>query len=119
MDQTNRRIGVPITLEAHGQTIVYKVNFADISFTSGTNVMEVELHSPIMNIEETRQLGLQLSAMFGFETNDFLAWCDQVGNHWADEPLYGKGNGHYSFQTRQTFSRQRPWYIEFVITPNR
>jgi hypothetical protein len=118
MEQTDRRTGVPVTLQANGQTIVYKANFADISFKNETNVMEVELHSPIMNIEETRQLGLQLCVMFGFETNDFLAWCDAVGNNWADQPLYGKGNGKYSFQTKQTFNRKRPWYINFMITPN-
>ena len=110
---------VPITMKENGQTIVYKVDFADISFTHGTNVMEAELHSPNMNIEETRQLGLGLCAMFGLQTNDFLAWCDKVGNHWMDEPLYANGNGHYSFQTRQTFDNQRPWYINFMIIPNR
>jgi hypothetical protein len=118
MDQTNRRTGVPVTMINNGQMLVYKVNLANISFTKGTNVMEVELHSPIMDINETRQLGSELCAILGADPRGFLLWCDQVGNNWKDEPSYTVGDQHLNFQTKPSFGEQTPWYINFIYTPN-
>jgi len=82
--------------------------------------MEVQMHSPIMNIDETRELGLQLCNMLGQDPSGFLAWCDKAGNHWLDAPLYGVGESsrRYSFQILRTYTDDKPWYINFMIIPN-
>jgi hypothetical protein len=80
--------------------------------------MEVEMHSPIMNIEETRELALQLCNMLQVDPKNFLAWCDNVGNNWLDQPLFADGNHYYSFHLLQSFNKEKPWFINFMIIPN-
>jgi hypothetical protein len=118
MWQTNLLTGTPVLLEQNGKTISYKAQFIDISVKNGTDVMEVEMHSPIMNIDETRELGLQLCQMLQVDPKNFLAWCDKVGNNWLDQPLFGDGNRNYSFHLLQSFNKEKPWFINFMIIPN-
>lgn len=116
MEQTNFYIGIPITLERNGQEVSYKVRFANISIKNGAkSIMAADLYSPNMNIDETRSLGLKLCSLFGFDSTKFLAWCDKVGNHWMDAPLYGIGSGNYSLNVRHTFNNEKPWYIDLDI----
>jgi hypothetical protein len=76
-----------------------------------------------MDIDETRELGLQICNMFGRDPSDFIAWCNKVGNHWLDAPLYSSRNIYmpnsnetFGFQTLRTYTDEKPWYINFVIT---
>ena len=116
MEQTNRTAGVPVMLAKNGQSVLYKANFVDISVTAGTKIMEVEMHSPIMDIDETRALGLQLCNMLGVDPKDFLAWCDKVGNHWLDAPLYSSRSKSYiGFDVLRAYDNKKPWYINFII----
>ena len=118
MEQANRTNGVPIMLEHNGQTVSYKASFIDISSKKGSgDILEVQMHSPFMNIDETRELGLQICNMLQIDPKGFLAWCDQVGNRWMDQPLFGDGDGHhhYSFHLLHTFDNEKPWYINFII----
>jgi len=119
MEQTNLTTSIPITLQQNGKTVSYKAQFIDISIKNGNgDILEAQLHSPIMSIDETRELGLQLCNMLGQDPSGFLAWCDKVGNHWLDAPLYGTGNRFYSFQTIGGYSNEKPWVINFMIIPN-
>lgn len=115
MSQTNRSYGVPVLFAKDSRSITYKANFVNISVTGGTNIMEVEMHSPIMNIDETRALGLELCNLFGIDSTKFQAWCEKVGNHWVDAPLIGVGDHSHNFNIRNTFNDEKPWYIDFVI----
>ena len=117
MEQTNRLVGIPVYFEENDKTVSYKIRFIDVDvYNDGSEkVMEVNMHSPIMNIDETQELGLQLCNMLGVDPKDFLAWCNKVGNHWLDAPLYAAGKGAYGFQILNTFDNQRPWYINFII----
>jgi hypothetical protein len=120
-EQTNRMTGIPVLLQANGQAISYKVHFIDVDVYKGSEekIMEVQMHSPVMNIDETRELGLQLCTLLQIDPKGFLAWCDQVGNRWMDQPLFGDGDGHhYSFHLLQTFDNEKPWSINFMIIPN-
>lgn len=68
-----------------------------------------------MNIDETREFGLQLCNMLEVDPKDFLAWCGQVGNHWLDAPLFNTGNKSYGFGIRRTYNDEKSWFINFVI----
>jgi hypothetical protein len=119
MEMTNRTSGIPVPLIVNGQTNFYKARFINVDVYQGSDgkIMEVEMHSPIMNIDETRELGLQLCNMLQIDPKGFLAWCDKVGNNAVDAPLFGDGDGrhHYSFHLLQTFDNEKPWYINFII----
>ena len=116
MEQTNRISGVPMLLETSGQTVSYKVRFIDITIINETGkILCIETHSPIMNIDETRELGSQLFSLFGWDSKGFLKWCDKVGNHWLDAPLFTGGDLAHTFNVRNTFNNEKPWYIEFDI----
>jgi hypothetical protein len=119
MEQTNQALYVPMLLQENGKTISYKVRFIDISIKNDNgDILEVEARSPMMDINETRELGLQLCDMLGIDPKNFLAWCDTVGNHWLDAPLFGDGNRQYSFHLFRTYNDEKPWDISFMIIPN-
>jgi hypothetical protein len=119
VEQPGRKTGLPITLSLGDKTVQYSAVLVSVTAKNETgNVMEVEMQTPNMNIDETRELGLQLCNMLGVDPKDFLAWCDKVGNHWLDAPLYGTGNKFYSFQTLMTYNNDSPWSINFMIIPN-
>jgi hypothetical protein len=121
METTNRNIGVPVSLEENGQSISYKARFIDISIKNENgDILEAQLQSPIMNIDQTRELGLQICDMLNIDPKGFLAWCDQVGNRWLDQPLFGDGDGHhhYSFHLLHSYNDEKPWVINFMIIPN-
>jgi hypothetical protein len=118
MEQTNRLTGIPVSLDENGKTISYRVRFVNIGVynNEGGKIMEVEMHSPMMNIDETRSLGLQLCQMLELDSSGFSEWCDKVGNHWPDSPLFSTAsNAHLSFRILNTFNNDTPWYINFVI----
>jgi len=78
--------------------------------------LEAELQTPNMNIDETRELGVQLCKLIGQDPTEFLAWCDKVGNHWLDAPLYGtKSNAPLSFKILMTYNNDKPWCIDLAI----
>jgi hypothetical protein len=119
MEQTNLTASIPIKFQQNGETVYYKAQFIDISIKNGKgDILEAQLHSPIMNINETRELGLQLCNMLKIDSKDFLTWCDKVGNNWLGAPLFGVGNKFYSFQIIGGYSNEKPWVINFMIIPN-
>ena len=119
MEQTNQASYIPITLQENGQTVSYKVRFIDISIKNESgDVLEAEVRSPMMNVDETRELGLQLCSMLQVDPKNFMVWCDKVGNNWLDQPLFGDGNRHYSFHIFHTYNNEKPWSISFMITPS-
>lgn len=116
MEQSSRETGVPILLEHDGKKVLYHTRFVDVSAgLPDENVQRVEMKSPIMNINETRELGLQLCELLGVDSKDFLAWCDKVGNHWLDAPSFNTGNYQCGFGIHMTYDDDKPWYINFVI----
>ncbi len=106
-------------LKHNGQTIIFEMKAVDVTFFSdGTNMMKADLYSPSMNIEQTRELGSQLSMLFGQDPKKFLNWCNTVSNTWLDAPLFENGDGtdqsHY-FSVHTTYNNERPWYIRFTV----
>lgn len=117
MEQTNREMGIPILLEQNEKKVPYKVRFIDVrAGLPDGKIQRVEIHSPIMNIDETRELGLKLAGLLGIESTEFTDWCAKVGNHWLDAPLYSSKSGnHLGFETLMTYNDEKPWYVNFVI----
>ena len=74
-------------------------------------MLEAELYTPKMDIVETRELGLKICKMFGFDTNEFLAWCKSVGNNWLDSPLFSIGDYNHFFRIRHSYNDQQPWIM--------
>jgi hypothetical protein len=124
MEKTNRLDGVPVILQQNSNTVAFSARFIDINAKNETgDIIGVEIHSPIMDIDETRELGLQLCNMLGHDPSDFLAWCDKVGNHWLDAPLYDgfsvpipNSDKFCGFGVKTTYTDGKPWYILFFIT---
>jgi hypothetical protein len=119
VEQPGRKAGLPINLSLGDKTVQYSAVLISVTAKNEIgDIMEVEMQSPNMNIHDTRELGLQLCNMLGVDPKDFLAWCDKVGNHWLDAPLYAGGNRNYSFQILNGYNDEKPWLINFMITPN-
>ncbi len=115
MEQTNRRTGVSLMLIKGTQIVQYEATLVDISAKKpGGDLMEVQIQTPNMNIEETKELGLKLCNMMEVDPKDFQAWCDKVGNHWLDAPLYAT-NHYYGFGINRTYDNEKPWFINFII----
>jgi hypothetical protein len=113
-----RDIGRPFNFSYNGRTIAYNATFINLQTKNGSDsdLLASELYSPNMNIDQTRELGLQLCDMLQIDPKGFLAWCDKVGNHWMDMPLYGTAsNARLSFKILNTFNNEKPWSIEFVV----
>jgi hypothetical protein len=113
----DRNASMPFNLILNGQTIEYKATVIYITTKDGTdNLMEAQLQTPNMNIDEAKQLGLQLCKMLGQDPSRFSAWCGKVGNHWMDAPLFSTpSNRQLSFKILQTFNNEKPWCIDFII----
>lgn len=119
IEQPGRKVGLPIILNLGDKTVQYSAVLISVTAKNETgDIMEVEMQTPNMNIDETRELGLQLCNMLDYDPKGFLAWCDKVGNHWLDAPLYAGGNRNYSFQILRGYNDEKPWLINFMITPN-
>jgi hypothetical protein len=119
VEQHGRTNGIPIVLCIGNKTVQYSAVLISILAKNETgDIMEVQMQTSNMNIDQTRELGLQLCDMLGIGPKNFLAWCDTVGNHWLDAPLFGDGNRHYSFHLLHTYNDEKPWSINFMITPN-
>jgi|SRR5665213_508415 len=112
------------------------VNGKSIGFTTDTmwaltdksddHVHELVLHSPWLDIDGVRQVGLELEKAWGLDPTDFLAWCNKVGNNWIDAPLYSAGNGfppvpepYIGFSVRRTTDNEKPWVIVLTIQEDR
>jgi hypothetical protein len=116
MEQTNQEEYILVPIEKNGQNIDYKLRFIDISVKNQNgDILEAQLRSPMMSIDETRELGLQLCNILGNDPTGFSTWCDKVGNHWMDTPLYSTGNHYYGFETFHTYNDEKPWSISFQI----
>ena len=86
------------------------------------HVRQLDLHSPEMDIDQIRQVGLQLEEAWGLDPTDFLTWCNKVGNKWLDAPLYSSRNGTppssnklIGFGVHRNLSDDKPWYIILSI----
>jgi hypothetical protein len=124
VEQPGRTNGLPIALRVGDKVVEYSAVLISVNAESENGqIMRIEMQTANMNIDETRELGIQLCDMFGRDPRDFLAWCDKVGNHWLDSPLYSSrniyvpnGNETFGFQTLHTFNNESPWMINFIIT---
>jgi hypothetical protein len=116
MEQTNREVGIPVLFGINGKAILYSVSFIDVhsSLVNGL-IHRVEMQSPNLNIDETRKLGLNLCNLLKLDPKDFELWCDKVGNHWVDAPLFSSNGYRFGFETLRTFDDKNRWFINFVI----
>jgi hypothetical protein len=115
VEQTNRRTGFPLMLIKGTQIVQYEATLVNINAKKpGGDLMEVQMQTPNMNIDETRELGVKLCNMMEVDPKDFQAWCDKVGNHWLDAPLYAT-NHYYGFGINRTYDNEKPWFINFII----
>jgi len=123
-EQPGRTNGLPITLRVNVKAVEYSAVLISVNAQNENGqIMRVEMQTPNMNIDETRELGLQLCSMFGRDPGDYLTWCDKVGNHWLDSPLYSSRNIYvtnsnetFGFQTLHSYNNDNPWIINLVIT---
>lgn len=98
-----------------GVTVQYSFYSVDIGVESDS-IQRIEMQTPAMNIDNTKELGLQLCKMLGLDSKTFEAWCNHVGNHWLDASLYSsKDVNHIGFQTLRAYNDEKPWIIDFVI----
>jgi hypothetical protein len=118
VEHQDRSAGVPIKFHRNGDSVVFKVQSAVVSAykTNGT-LQEAQMFSPMMDIYETKKLGLQLCQMLGIDPKDFVIWCHKVGEHWMDQPLFAAGTRDhlYLISTRRTYNDEKPWFILFEI----
>jgi hypothetical protein len=100
----------------NGQSVTYIASFITLEIIKpDERIRRVEIQTPFMNIDETREMGSQLCNLLNVDSKDFLAWCDKVGNHAIDAPLFSTGNHLNGFGIHRTFNNQSPWYINYVI----
>lgn len=114
-DQTT---GIPLRFTRNDRAAIFNVSFAGISAYKPNGILQVaELHSPKMDINETKKLGLQLLQLVDLDPKDFLAWCETAAAHGMDEPVFSTGTRDhlYIINTRHSFNEAKPWYILFEI----
>ncbi len=119
-EQPGRKTGLPILLSVGDKTVRYSAVLISVNAQNENGqVRRAEMQSSNMDIDETRELGLQLCDMLGADPKDFLTWCNKVGNQWLDAPLYSTGSASGAFGIHRTYNNEKPWYINFVIShPN-
>ncbi|MGH7975652.1 MAG: hypothetical protein ACREDS_06365 [Limisphaerales bacterium] len=107
----------------NGDNLNYLLDFVDIQVKPNGHIRQVELQTPFMDIDDIRDFGTQLCALLDINPNNFLAWCDKVGNQWVDQPIFYSGGGDslspgktVAFNIRHTFNNEKPWYIDFVLS---
>jgi len=117
VEQPGRKNGAPIELNLNNQAIQYSAVLISVNAKNNSvgEIIEVQMQTLNMNINETRELGVQLCAMLGVDSKEFMAWCDKVGIKWIDVPLYATGKGIYGFQILNSFDQKKPWIINFII----
>jgi hypothetical protein len=117
----HRQKGVDsVLLKSKGKSIVYKTDSVDVSVAnSAGDVLEAEIYTPKMDIVETRELGLRICKMFGFDSAGFAAWCKSVGNNWLDAPLFYVGDDNHSLHIRTSYNYQQPWIMILIIQPEK
>jgi hypothetical protein len=124
VEQHGRTNGLPVILNENGKTVQYAAVLISVDCLNRNDLdhaSEIETQTQIMNIDETRKLGLQLCSTLGIDPKDFLAWCDKVGNQWLDTPLFGAGirdaknNRDIAFQTLHGFNPEKPWFINVIV----
>lgn len=125
VEQPGRTNGLPVILSANGNLIRYQAILISVDCLNGNDlnhVSEIQTQMEIMNIDETRKMGLQLCSLLKTDPEGFLAWCDKVGNHWLDSPLYGVSSRgtiakkDISFQILHSFNNDKPWGINVMIS---
>jgi hypothetical protein len=92
--------------------------FTALTDNSDDHVRQLTLNSSWLDIDQVRQIGLQLEDAWGLDPVDFLAWCDKVGNKWLDAPLFNSRNGiapfpnqYIGFGVHRTTNDKNPWII--------
>ena len=109
-----------VVLKRNGQSIIYKTDFVDVNvWNDAGEILEATISTPKMDIVETRELGLKICKMFGFDAAKFTAWCNQVGNNWLDSPLYSVGDQKHFFKIRRSYNDKQPWVMIFGIQPEK
>ena len=122
VEQHGRKIGLPIILSEDTNTVRYSAVLISVDCLDRietNHVSEIQTQARNMNIDETRKLGLGLCR----DPEAFVAWCDKVGNHWLDTPLYGavskfrdvKNGKIVVFETLHTYNNDKPWCIQVTI----
>lgn len=109
----------PVLLRQNKQTIIYKAETIQvITLPHTADFLMANLHSPKMNIEETRELGLKLCGMFGFDSDKFTNWCHRVENGWLDAPNFKVTDSTRlrGLEVRTSYNDKRPWYINFSVS---
>lgn len=115
-DWSAHRTKIPFVLLKHnGHSMIFRTETIDVTTIDAQDFMGAEIDSPKMDIDETRKVGLKLCEMFGFDSKEFVAWCDKVGNKWLDAPLFNTGDPNHSFRIRRSYNDEEPWVFNFII----
>lgn len=124
VEQPGRKTGLPIVLSKGDKTVQYSAVLISVNAENETgDITQIKMQTPNLNIDETRELGLKICDMLGHDPSNFLAWCDKVGNHWLDAPLYDgfsvpvpNSNKFNGFGILRGYNNGKPWIINFFIT---
>lgn len=117
----DRQRGVnSVVLKSKDQSIIYRTHSVSLMVAkNASDVIEADIYTPKMDIVETRELGLKICEMFGFDSSKFLAWCNSVGNNWLDSPFIYVGDNNHNFRIRHSYNDQKPWVMDFAIMPEK
>ena len=119
----NRNVGDSYVLTANDKAVPFKATFINISAKDESGeIIRLEMQTPNMDINEARDLGLNICEMLNLDPKDFLAWCGKVGNRSLGTELYhskgfrdSEGKKIYGFQMLHTYDNEKPWCMNFVI----
>jgi hypothetical protein len=117
----DRQKGVDsVVLKSKSQSIVYKTHRVSLMVANNAGeVIEADIYTPKIDIVETRELGLKICKMFGFDATKFDIWCKSVDNNWPDSPLIYVGDNHHNFKILHSYNDQQPWIMDFAIMPEK
>jgi hypothetical protein len=117
--EQNYTNGRPLLLRVGKKEVVFRAAAISVTGDKGTGTLRgVELQSEMMDIAATKALGLQICDMTGYETTNFLAWCDMVGTNRVYRNLYHTtGKNAIGFRIMGPADQKKPWIINLLIWP--
>jgi hypothetical protein len=124
MRQSDTNKGVRLIISGTNQTWVeFDSNFIKIKTKkSSTALHRIEIQGVGMNIADIRVIGRVLLKVMGKDESNFNAWCDKIGSHPVNIPLFTSDNAHLyngricGFEILSGHDPEKPWMINFIVT---
>lgn len=107
----------PVLLNFNSQTILFKAQCITVNLDyPAKHFQSAQIRSPALTVDQTRELGLKICAMFDMDAVKFSDWCDKFANNWMEARLVeiADNSSLHSFKILRGYNDDAPWSIELT-----